>query len=55
MKSELEDYCFRYLEPDLYNTLQEQLDALAVDHQEFILSFSQQLQTVLEEKVSNAL
>ena len=36
VKSELEDLCFQYIEPELYAELKEKLDKRAPDHNEFI-------------------
>ena len=44
LKSELEDLCFRYLEPQQYKTLTEQITKLAPDHEEYILDFTGRLQ-----------
>ncbi|MBM75905.1 MAG: GTP pyrophosphokinase [Proteobacteria bacterium] len=50
LKSELEDLCFRYLEPTQYKALTEDMEKLAPDHQEYIVEFTNRLQNQLIEQ-----
>ena len=53
VKSELEDLCFQYIEPELYAELKEKLDKRAPDHNEFIERFGQLLHDELSNKGIN--
>ena len=53
VKSELEDLCFQYIEPELYAELKEKLDERAPDHNEFIERFGQLLHDELSTKNIN--
>ena len=50
VKSELEDLCFQYIEPELYAELKEKLDKRAPDHNDFIGRFGKLLQDELSSK-----
>ncbi|MEC8277625.1 MAG: HD domain-containing protein, partial [Myxococcota bacterium] len=50
LKSELEDICFRYLEPNVYSSLTRQLKLRAPDHSSYIKSFKAELQQALTER-----
>ena len=50
IKSELEDFCFQFMEPDIYQDLSERLEKRAPDHNEFIRTFASHLQEELEKK-----
>ena len=50
LKSELEDICFRYLEPNVYKSLTRQLKVRAPDHSNYIKSFKAELQQALTER-----
>jgi GTP diphosphokinase / guanosine-3',5'-bis(diphosphate) 3'-diphosphatase len=49
LKTELEDICFRYLEPNIYATLSRKLQEKAPDHHEYITLFKVKLKQSLNE------
>lgn len=49
LKSELEDLCFQYIEPEIYADLTAKLQERAPDHQEFITNFKQELEKAIAE------
>lgn len=53
IKLELEDFCFQFMEPELYEDLAERLKKRAPDHNEFIRTFGTHLQEELEKKGIN--
>jgi len=50
LKSELEDLCFQFIEPELYDNLQNKLQARSPDHNEFIERFGNHLKTEFSKK-----
>jgi len=53
IKSELEDWCLRYLKPDVYNDILEQLDASREELNELLLEMKQSISEILTENGIN--
>ena len=52
LKWELEDYCFRYLHPDQYRHIANQLHERRLDREQYIQDFVQELTAYLKESIS---
>lgn len=52
LKWELEDYCFRYLHPDQYRHIANQLHERRLDREQYIQDFVQELTHYLKESLS---
>ena len=50
IKSELEDHCFRYLEPDIYTDISQKMEQKDKANWEFIEDFKQKIQSFLLER-----
>lgn len=53
IKSELEDFCFQFIEPEIYQDLSERLEKRAPDYNEFIRTFGAHLEEELKSKGIN--